>query len=152
MRSKSNQDCRLCPGPPFENNYFSVFPSAFAAYKLSPKRQVKLSYSKRIQRPRTRMLNPFTTFRDPLNLFVGTPYLRPEYIHAVEMAFQQFTRKGSLSIAPYFRRTVDKMQRYKTIDPSSLSTLTFRNFDTSDSSTSTALPSTWRRAGSRRSR
>ncbi len=117
----------------FENNYFSVFPSAFVSYKLTPQRQVKVSYSKRIQRPRTRMLNPFTTFRDPLNLFVGNPSLKPEYIHAVELAFQQFTRKGSLSITPYFRRTIDKMQRFKTVDANGISTLTFRNFDNSDS-------------------
>ena len=117
----------------FDNDYFSVFPSAFLAYKPTQTQQVKLSYSKRIQRPRTRMLNPFATYSDPLNLFVGNPYLEPEYVHAVEAAYQRFSRRGSLSLTPYFRRTVNEMQRYKTVDDSGISTLTFRNFDTSDS-------------------
>ncbi|MDE2996575.1 MAG: outer membrane beta-barrel family protein, partial [Bacteroidota bacterium] len=118
----------------FDKNYASLFPSAFLNYNLSQMKQVKVSYSKRVNRPRTGQLNPFTTFTDPLNLNVGNPELRPEYIHAVELAYQQFSRKGSLSISPYYRRTVNKIERYKTVDPNSgISTLTFRNFDQSES-------------------
>jgi len=97
-------------------------------------KQVKASYSKRVNRPRTGQLNPFTTFTDPLNLSIGNPQLEPEYIHAFELAYQQFSRKGSLSVSPYFRRTVNKIERFKTVDPSTgISTLTFRNFDSSES-------------------
>ncbi|GIV57635.1 MAG: hypothetical protein KatS3mg042_0548 [Rhodothermaceae bacterium] len=121
-------------GETFDNDYFSLFPSVFVAYKLADTRQVKLSYSKRIQRPRTRMLNPFPRLNDPLNLFVGNPRLQPEYTHAFELTYQQFARMGSISVTPYFRRTVNNFQRFKTVDPSTgVSTLTFRNFDTSDS-------------------
>lgn len=118
----------------FDNDYASLFPSAFLNYNLSQMKQVKVSYSKRVNRPRTSQLNPFTTFTDPLNLSVGNPQLQPEYIHAVELAYQQFSRSGSLSISPYYRRTVNKMERYKTVDPGTgISTLTFRNFDKSES-------------------
>lgn len=118
----------------FENNYASLFPSAFLNYNLSQMKQVKASYSKRVSRPRTSQLNPFTTFTDPLNLSVGNPQLEPEYIHAFEVAYQQFSRKGSISVSPYYRRTVNKIERYKTVDPQSgISTLTFRNFDQSES-------------------
>ncbi len=121
-------------GETFDNDYFSLFPSVFVAYKLADTRQVKISYSKRIRRPRTRMLNPFASFNDPLNLFVGNPRLQPEYTHAFELTYQQFSRLGSLSLTPYFRRTVNKFERFKTVDPETgVSTLTFRNFDTSDS-------------------
>ncbi|MEZ4701512.1 MAG: TonB-dependent receptor [Rhodothermales bacterium] len=118
----------------FDNNYFSVFPSAFASYKFSDTRAIRLSYSKRIQRPRTRMLNPFTNYNDPLNLFVGNPYLKPEYVHAYELSLQQFSNKGSLSLAPYYRKTINQMERFKTIDPATgISTTTFENFDSSES-------------------
>jgi outer membrane receptor protein involved in Fe transport len=117
----------------YDNDYFSVFPSAFLAYNLSQTGQLKASYSKRISRPRTSQLNPFTSFVDPLNLRVGNPQLQPEYIHAFELSFQQITNFGSVSITPYFRRTVDEMQRYKSVDENGVSTLTFRNFDKSDS-------------------
>jgi len=118
----------------FENNYFSAFPSAFASYKFSDTRALRLSYSKRIQRPRTRMLNPFANYNDPLNLFVGNPSLKPEYVHAYELALQQFGEKGSLSLAPYYRKTINQMERFKTLDPlTGISTTTFENFDSSES-------------------
>lgn len=118
----------------FDNDYFSVYPSAFASYKLSDTRAVRLSYSKRVQRPRTRMLNPFANYSDPLNLFVGNPSLKPEYVHAYELALQQFSNIGSLSLAPYYRKTINQMERFKTLDPrTGISTTTFENFDSSES-------------------
>lgn len=118
----------------FDNNYFSLFPSAFVSYKLTEGSQLKASYSKRINRPRTRQLNPFTSFDDPLNLRVGNPALNPEYTHAFEVGYQWFNRIGSLSLTPFFRRTVDTIERFKSLDPGTgVSTLTFRNFDTRDS-------------------
>ncbi|MBO6574404.1 MAG: TonB-dependent receptor [Rhodothermales bacterium] len=120
-------------GETFNNNYRSVFPSGIVSWKPSFTRQVKLSYSKRVNRPRTSMLNPFTTFSDPQNLFVGNPFLKPQYTHAFELSLQQFSRKGSLSLSPYFRRTVDEMERFKTVSQDGTSTTTWRNFDQSDS-------------------
>lgn len=117
----------------YDNDYRSVFPSGIVSWKPSQMRQVKLSYSKRVNRPRTSMLNPFTTFSDPQNLFVGNPYLKPQYTHAFELGLQQFSQKGSLSLTPYFRRTVDEMERFKTVGTDGTSTTTWRNFDQSDS-------------------
>jgi outer membrane receptor protein involved in Fe transport len=120
-------------GEEFENDYFSLFPSAFLAYNPTAAQQVKLSYSKRINRPRTRALNPFATYSDPLNLYVGNPYLKAEYTHSFELAFQRFFSFGSASLTPYYRRTVDAIQRFKTMDDTGVSTLTWRNFDTNES-------------------
>jgi outer membrane receptor protein involved in Fe transport len=118
----------------FDNSYFSLFPSAFVNYNLAQTKQLKVSYSKRVSRPRTSQLNPFTTFSDPLNLRIGNPMLNPEYIHAFELAYQQFTQSGSISVTPYYRRTVNQIERFKTLDTATgVSTLTFRNFDKSES-------------------
>ncbi|HEY0036027.1 MAG TPA: TonB-dependent receptor, partial [Longimicrobium sp.] len=70
---------------PFTN----YFPSALVAYNVDAARQVKASYSRRIQRPQTQMLNSFLFYEDPLNRFRGNPYLRPEYTDAFELGFQQ---------------------------------------------------------------
>lgn len=120
-------------GAAYDNDYLALFPSAVLSWKATPTQQLKLSYSKRVNRPRTSQLNPFTTFTDPLNLYVGNPFLLPEYTHSTELAFQRFWRSGSVSVTPYFRRTVNEMERYKTVNPDGTSTLTFRNFDRSDS-------------------
>ena len=121
----------------FENNYFSVFPSAFAVYDFTDTRSLKLSYSKRIQRPRTggrfNMLNPFNTSEDPLFIRSGNPYLQPEYIHAFELSFTQFTEATSLTVTPYFRHTVNEISFFETLREDGVSILTFENFDTSNS-------------------
>lgn len=117
----------------FNNNYFSVFPSAFLVYSLTETNQLKASYSKRVNRPRSRMLNPFSNFDDPLNRRVGNPYLKPEYIHALEVGYTRFTERTSLTLTPYFRRTTNRIRRHLTVDENGVSTLTFENFDTSDS-------------------
>lgn len=121
----------------FENNYFSLFPSAFAVYDFTDTKSLKLSYSKRIQRPRTggrfNMLNPFNSSEDPLFIRSGNPYLKPEYIHAVEMSYTQFTEATSLTVTPYFRHTVNEIRFYETLRTDGVSVLTFENFDSSNS-------------------
>ena len=121
-------------GESFTNNYFSVFPSAFAVYEFTDTQSLKLSYSKRINRPRSGwQLNPFNSNQNPLFIRVGNPYLRPEYVHAFELSFTQFTEATSLTLTPYFRHTVDEIRFFQTLREDGVSVLTFENFDTSNS-------------------
>ncbi|CAN5716996.1 TonB-dependent receptor [soil metagenome] len=117
----------------FDNDYSSLFPSALIAFNADEKRQIKASYSKRIQRPDTRMLNPFGFTPDPLNIFRGNPYLQPEYTHAFELGYQQSFDQGSLQLTPFYRHTVDAVRRLRTMDDEGVSTMSFANVATSDS-------------------
>ncbi|MEM8484823.1 MAG: TonB-dependent receptor [Bacteroidota bacterium] len=121
----------------FDNNYFSVFPSAFAVYEFTETRSLKLAYSKRIQRPRTggrfNMLNPFNSSEDPLFIRQGNPFLEPEYIHAFELSYTQFTDATSLTLTPYFRHTVNEISFFQRFRDDGVSVLTFENFDSSNS-------------------
>ncbi|HYW09141.1 MAG TPA: TonB-dependent receptor [Longimicrobium sp.] len=116
----------------FDNNYRSLFPSALAAYNLDDSRQVKASYSRRIERPRTWLLNPFTSFDDPLNLFSGNPRLQPEYTDAYELGFQQSGERGTFQVTPFYRHTTNAVRRITTL-VDSVSTTQPRNVATSDS-------------------
>ena len=120
-------------GERFDNDYVSVFPSAFVQYAFAEGKSVKASYSRRINRPNTWYLNPFAIQEDPLNLRVGNPYLGPEYTNAFEVGYTQVTGWGSLTFTPYYRHTTDVISRYIRIDEAGVTTLTFENFDTSDS-------------------
>ncbi|MEM6785249.1 MAG: TonB-dependent receptor [Bacteroidota bacterium] len=106
--------------PAFENNYFSVFPSGFATYQFSEGVSVKASYSRRINRPRTRQLNPFENREDPFNVRVGNPALRPEYTDSYEVGATWFTPTTTLTVTPFYRRTTDAITRLvlPTDDPS----------------------------------
>jgi outer membrane receptor protein involved in Fe transport len=120
-------------GEAFDNSYESLFPSGFLTYNLTEGKQLKLQYTKRIERPRTWYMNPFPSFSDPLNVRQGNPYLEPEYIHAFETGYQSFSRNGSFSLSPYFRRTINVIKRNKTVDPTTgISTMTFKNLATDD--------------------
>jgi outer membrane receptor protein involved in Fe transport len=120
-------------GDSFENDYTSLFPSAVAAFDVREGQQVKASYSKRVQRPDTRLLNPFAFYEDPLNVQRGNPFLKPEYTHAFELGYQQMGRLGMLQVTPFFRHTVDAIRWTRTVDDDGVTTTSFRNYATSDS-------------------
>ncbi|MBX2819535.1 MAG: TonB-dependent receptor family protein [Rhodothermaceae bacterium] len=121
----------------FENNYFSAFPSAYAVYEFTKENTLKLSYSKRINRPRTggrfNQLNPFDSNEDPLFRRVGNPYLKPEYVHAFEISYTRFSEATSLTLTPYYRYTVDEIRFFQTLQDDGITLLTFENFDSSNS-------------------
>ena len=53
--------------------------------KPKEKQEFRFSYSRRINRPQTRQLNPFTDYSNPKRLRTGNPNLLPEYIDAFEL-------------------------------------------------------------------
>ncbi len=118
----------------FDNDYVSLFPSAFFTYKLSETHLVKASYSRRIHRPRSRSLNPFPSYDDPLNIRVGNPALKPEYIDALEAGYVHLAPWGSVTLTPYYRRTTDVMRRFQNLRDDGVTVRTVDNFDTSTSS------------------
>jgi outer membrane receptor protein involved in Fe transport len=112
--------------------FTDLFPSALVAYNVDAARQVKASYSRRIQRPQTQMLNSFLFYEDPLNRFRGNPYLRPEYTDAFELGLQQSGRLGSLQLTPFYRHTSGAIRRIRTTQGDTI-TSTVDNISTANS-------------------
>src|SRR5690606_24201450 len=90
--------------------YNSFFPSAFFTYELSESSDVSLSYSRRIQRPRGRMLNPFNNLSSNVNIFVGNPDLDPAYTNAFDLGYIKKWNKLTFNTSMYFNMTSDAMQ------------------------------------------
>ena len=122
----------------YENDYNSFFPSAFLTWELSRSetswKQIKFSYSKRISRPSTWRLNPFNDNLDPYSRREGNPYLEPEYTHSMEGSYIHLAGPVSITLTPYYRKTINRIQWYEFINDRGVSITTFRNFDTSSSS------------------
>ena len=117
----------------FDNHYASVFPSGLVSYRLDDQRQVKLSYSTRIRRPNDPdQLDPTPHFQDPLNLSRGGPYLKPEYIRALELGLQRTDSRTTLQLTPFYRHTIDAVRRIRTIDNAGVTTTTFANLSSID--------------------
>lgn len=99
----------------FANEYpFSLFPSAFATYKLSEKQDLQLNYSRKINRPNFFQLIPFIDYTDSLNLSRGNPGLVPEFTNLLELSYQNQIAAGqSLLATTYFKNTSDIIARYQ---------------------------------------
>ena len=87
--------------------YNNFFPSAFFAYELSENSNVTLSYSRRIQRPRGRFLNPFPNISSNINIFSGNPDLDPALTHAVDFGYLKRWNKVTFNTSLYGNKTDD---------------------------------------------
>jgi outer membrane receptor for ferrienterochelin and colicins len=90
--------------------YGNFFPSAFFTYELSDKSSASISYSKRIERPRGRMINPFSNLSSNINLFVGNPDLNPSMTDALDFGYIKRWTKLTLSTSLYYNKTTDVFQ------------------------------------------
>lgn len=96
-------------------NYTNFFPSATLNYTFdeAEKNQLQVSYSKRIRRPWSRWLSPFSNFSDDRNTFMGNPDLDPVFTNAYEMAYITQIGKTSLTPSIYYQKTTDKMSVFR---------------------------------------
>lgn len=98
----------------FSTKYpFSLFPSAFATYKLTDKQDMQLNYSRKINRPNFFQLIPFIDYSDSLNLSVGNPNMVPEFTNLLELSYSNQYKNNSTFLATlYMRNTNDLITRY----------------------------------------
>jgi outer membrane receptor for ferrienterochelin and colicins len=91
-------------------SYANFFPSAFLTYEIKEGNSVSLSYSRRINRPRDRFINPFSSFTSNINLFQGNPNLNPALSDAFDIGYLKKFDKVTLSTSLYYNKTKDSFQ------------------------------------------
>ncbi len=114
----------------FENNYISLFPSGHFSYQLNMAQEIRLSYSRRINRPELEELNPFATYSDAYTIQRGNPFLRPEYIDVYELGYMQYWKKFNVNATLYYRQINDVKRRYLSLSNTGMSVVSYENFDT----------------------
>jgi ferric enterobactin receptor len=115
------------------NAFQNYIPSFTLVRNLKNFRSLKLTYSRRIQRPSLFFLNPFTDQSDPRNIRTGNPDLGPEESDQVEIGYNGFFKNVVLNGALYYRNTRDVIQSYLYINPDGVSVNTFGNIGTNNS-------------------
>ncbi|MEO6977028.1 MAG: TonB-dependent receptor [Mucilaginibacter sp.] len=113
-----------------KQDYLRLYPSVFLSQKLSQNQTLQLSYTRRVQRPRDRMLSPFIDQSDRLNYQQGNPDLRPEDTHSFELSYINYFTGVTLTSSVYYRLTNSDIQRITTpLSPTNIDTslTTFRN-------------------------
>lgn len=98
----------------YKKNYFNLFPTLHIKYEINDKHSMKLSYSRRVQRPNIWQLNPFRDISDKQNVRCGNPYLNPELANSVELGYQLSIKKSFFSATAFYRHRSRLITRYTT--------------------------------------
>jgi len=99
--------------------YNTFVPSIFFLKKLTEKQTLKLSYSKRIERPDYGDLNPYINTSDPKNIAAGNPYLKPEIGNRYELSYSKDLGKGgSFTTTLFYRENHNDIQPFIIYYPS----------------------------------
>jgi len=70
-----------------KNDYWKLFPTAYAQYTTDSKHQFGLSYGKRISRPSYSWLNPAKSYYNLFSYFQGDPKLKATIIHNLNLTY-----------------------------------------------------------------
>ncbi|MGL5787455.1 MAG: TonB-dependent receptor domain-containing protein [Bacteroidales bacterium] len=100
----------------YKKNYFDLFPTLFLSYSLPKDNELQLSYTRRINRPRGRMLSSYKNISDSTNISYGNPNLQPEFTTALEFNYLKTWDNHTLSTSLYYRKTDDVIQNVSFVE------------------------------------
>ena len=114
-----------------DRGYLRLLPSASISHSYSEGRDLELRYEASTREPSMRDLQPFEDNSDPLNVYVGNPNLRPEYVHSGTLRYLLFDRFSFVNFLALLRAsyTFDRIVGVRTIDDNLRQTLSRTNAD-----------------------
>lgn len=113
----------------FHHNYFNLFPTIHFKYEFSNQHAIQLSYSRRVNRPRSSSLNPFKNYTDPMNITSGNPYLEPEFTNSYEFGHLIEVKSTTINTTLFYRVTENMITRVVELDDFGVSTSTYSNLE-----------------------
>ncbi|MEI6123349.1 MAG: TonB-dependent receptor [Bacteroidota bacterium] len=113
----------------FHNNYFNVFPTVHLKYEFTDHNALQISYSRRVNRPRSGSLNPFINNTDPMNLSAGNPYLKPEFTNSFELEHLIDFKQTTINTTLFYRETENMITRMVTLMDGGVSMSTYANLN-----------------------
>lgn len=111
----------------FSVHFLTLVPSLALTRKLGESSQVKLNYSRRVQRPEADWLNPFTDVSDPRNIRTGNPNLRPEFTHKAEMGYSNYEANGGWGPSLFMDYSNNAITQIRTVDEAGVSLTRYDN-------------------------
>ncbi|WP_447637911.1 TonB-dependent receptor domain-containing protein [Flavobacterium microcysteis] len=117
----------------FDDDYITVYPSAYFTYNLNEKDMFQLSYSRRVDRPSLEQTKPIREFATPLVTGLGNQELEPQFTNSVELNYTRILTKGSITGGVYYRLINDEISRVlysdETTDNPNDLIMSWANFD-----------------------
>ncbi|MBE8727839.1 TonB-dependent receptor domain-containing protein [Flavobacterium hungaricum] len=117
----------------YDDDYLTLYPSAYLTYNVNEKNTLQLSYSRRVDRPSLGQTKPIREFSTPLVTSIGNPDLRPQFTNSVEVNYTKTLEKGSFTAGVFVRSINDQISRILYPDPTDPSgnkqIMSYTNFD-----------------------
>ncbi|MGA7720383.1 MAG: TonB-dependent receptor [Ignavibacteriaceae bacterium] len=111
----------------FNDTYRSLYPSVYLAYDFTPLQELKISYSRRVDRPNPWQLNPFVNYSDSLNLSSGNPNLQPQYTNSYELGYSTVLFDFNLTPSIFYKTTDGMMTQINTLIGNQVTLATWQN-------------------------
>lgn len=112
-----------------DTTYFQLYPSIFASYDFGGGHELQINYTRRVERPRGRQINPRMDFSDSTNISFGNPSLLPSYSSSVELNYLKNWDRHVLSAGLFWRFREGVIQNIKFVDGETMKN-TYVNFKT----------------------
>jgi outer membrane receptor protein involved in Fe transport len=97
-------------------NRFDLFPTFHSSYKIGENNELMASYSRRINRPSGRDLDPNPNYYNRYTIRIGNPDLEPEYTDSYELGALKRFGRSFLSLDGFHRVTRNKIEGYQTFE------------------------------------
>ncbi len=110
-------------------NRFDLFPTLHLSYDIGENNELMLSYSRRINRPRGRDLDPVPNYYNRYTIRIGNPELKPEYTDSYELGYMRRFGRSYVSVEAFSRVTHNKIERFETLGEDGIFYLQQQNFD-----------------------
>ena len=100
---------------PATYNKFDFFPSASGLLKLKKEQKLKLSYSRRIDRPTLKLIAPFKVQEHFETVEFGDPNAKPEISDIVDLTYSKNWKPVTLTTSLYYNHVANKIFRVNSI-------------------------------------
>jgi outer membrane receptor protein involved in Fe transport len=117
----------------FNKNYFAIYPTIHLVQVLPDEQEVQLSYSRRVERPNNRQLNPYVDKSDSLNIRFGNPALDPEFVNSIDLGYSKFFGKTALTSSIFYKLTNDAINSITFLRDDGVTQTTWLNIANSSS-------------------
>lgn len=113
----------------FEDDYLTVYPTAFLSFNIAEQKSLQLSFGRRVDRPGLSQVNPVRDFSSPRITVAGNPSLDPQFTNSLELNYTHNFSKGNITAGTFYRLINNEINQTLLEDPEDPSRLllTFAN-------------------------
>lgn len=122
----------------YEDDYITLYPSAFITFTPGEKNSFQMSYSRRVDRPSFNQVNPVRQIATPRLSVVGNPALEPQFTNSVELNYTRKLGRNSLTAGVFHRMINDNITQVMEQDPQNEERIIL-SFDNAGTSTSSGV-------------